>query len=138
MEHALDFWLGRWDCEFDGGRASNTITREFAGHVVVERFRMVDGEPFEGLSVSVFTPTDQQWRQTWVDTHGGYWALVGSALPSGGFEFRTPERVDAEQVFKRMVFSNIEPDGFDWRWEFSPDEVAWDLRWAIRYERVRD
>ena len=34
-----------------------------------------------------------------------------------------------------MVFSGIEPGGFDWRWESSPDAEQWQERWAIRYTR---
>jgi len=60
---------------------------------------------------------------------------VGSALDDGSIVFRTPEAVDADRAFKRMVFSAIEPDGFDWRWESSPDAERWQERWAIRYTR---
>lgn len=143
METALDFWLGDWDCRFEGGRATNHVTREYDGHVVVERFATLPGpeeppaEGFEGLSVSVHDPVTDTWRQTWVDSDGSYWAFRGSPLPGGSFEFRTPTRVDADQVFKRMVFSDIESDRFHWRWEFSADGEAWQEKWAIDYVRAQ-
>ena len=66
---------------------------------------------------------------------GSYWAFVGGRQPDGTFVFGTETRVDAEQVFKRMVFSGIGPDSFDWRWEFSDDGEQWSERWTIRYQR---
>lgn len=132
---ALDFWVGHWRATWDGGQGTNTVTRELGGQVVVERFEAAGDEPFSGLSVSVEDPGTGAWRQTWVDSEGSYWAFEGGPQPDGTFVFGTPGPVDRDQVFKRMVFSNIAADSFDWRWEFSVDGVAWDQRWAIRYER---
>lgn len=131
---ALDFWLGEWDCAWEGGSGTNRITREFDGAVVVERFEAFAPEAFTGTSLSVFDANLGTWRQTWADSDANYWAFVGSA--SGGeVTFATPARVDRDDVFKRMVFSDIEPDRFRWRWEFSPDGEAWTERWAIAYRR---
>ncbi|HWC71389.1 MAG TPA: hypothetical protein VG993_09535 [Actinomycetota bacterium] len=131
---ALDFWLGEWDCDWDGGRGTNSIVRELDDRVVVERFEALAPEPFTGMSVSVFDE-GSGWRQTWVDSNSSYWHLVGSTLPDGSLVFGTPERVDAEHVYKRMVFWNVADDGFSWRWEASPDGERWQERWAIRYTR---
>ncbi len=132
---ALDFWVGEWDASWDGGGGRNTVTRELGGKVVVERFEAAPPAPFSGLSVSAYDSSSEHWRQTWVDSTGSYWAFVGGPLPDGTFVFGTPTPVDADQVFKRMVFSGIGPDSFDWRWEFSADGTAWEERWAIRYQR---
>jgi hypothetical protein len=132
--HALDFWLGDWRCAWSDGSGTNVVTREFDGRVVVERFRAHEPETFDGMSVSVFDDATG-WRQTWVDSAGGYWHLVGSPLPDGSVGFATPGRVDAEQLFKRMVFTNVAADRFDWRWESSDDGEHWHERWAIRYSR---
>jgi hypothetical protein len=134
VEQALDFWLGSWSCTWDGGYGTNLVTRELRDRVIVERFEAIAPDPFTGLSVSVFDPK-AGWRQTWVDTNGGSWHFVGEA-GDGSFTFRTPEPVDTERVFKRMVFSNIEDDTFHWRWEASADGVAWMERWAIDYRRA--
>ncbi len=132
--HSLDFWLGAWDCAWEGGHGTNAITRELDDRVVVERFEAREPEAFRGMSLSVFDD-EMGWRQTWADSNGGYWHLVASMLPDGSPSFATPERVDAERVFKRMVFFDIEPDRFSWRWESSPDGERWQERWAIRYTR---
>ena len=132
---ALDFWIGEWDVTRDGGSGTNSVTRELGGNVVIERFETGPPEPFSGLSVSVPDQDTGGWRQTWVDSTGSYWTFVGSKQADGTFIFATPNRVDADQVFKRMVFSGIGPDSFDWRWEFSADGDHWDERWTIRYQR---
>jgi hypothetical protein len=131
----LDFWIGTWDCTWDGGRGRNTVTREMDGRVVMERFEVLDDEPFAGLSLSVVDPVAGGWRQTWVDSTGSYWTFVGGARTDGTVVFGTPERVDAERLYKRMIFSEITPDGFSWRWESSPDRRTWTQRWAIEYRR---
>jgi len=131
---ALDFWLGQWDCTWDGGSGTNAITRELEGAIVVERFEALAPDRWSGMSVSAFDPADERWRQTWVDSNGSYWHFIG-ALVDGDLAFATHEPVDADAAFKRMVFSAVTPDGFDWRWERSPDGVAWEVRWAITYRR---
>ena len=49
--------------------------------------------------------------------------------------FATPGPADEDRTFKRMVFSDVTAEGFDWRWEASPDGEGWQERWAIRYAR---
>ena len=133
---ALDFWIGEWDCTWQGGGGTNAITRELDRAVVVERFEAGAPQPLTGMSVSVHD-TDVGWRQTWVDSNGSYWHFVGTQ-DDGAVTFATPERVDADRAFKRMVFSDISADAFHWRWESSPDAVAWTERWAIDYRRRVD
>lgn len=133
----LDFWIGDWDASWDGGTGRNRITREYDGHVVVERFEAGPPEPFTGFSLSVADAEGTGWRQTWVDSTGNYWAFLGGPKPDGSFVFATPNRVDADNVWKRMIFANIEPDTFDWRWESSMDEQEWIPRWEISYRRRR-
>ena len=134
---ALDFWIGEWECRWHDGHGVNSITRELDDAVVVERFEALGDEPFRGMSVSVFDEA-AGWRQTWVDTNGSYWHLVGSSLADGSVAFATPGPVDTDRAFKRMVFSGVGRDGFDWRWESSPDGERWRERWAIRYTRRVD
>jgi hypothetical protein len=131
---AFDFWIGVWDCEFDDGHAVNTITREFGGRVLTERFVIDAPRAYEGMSVSVFHPKLHVWQQTWVDQGGAYWHFVGG-LVDGDPSFGTPEAVDEPSLFKRMVFSDITTDTFLWRWESSPDREDWTVNWAISYAR---
>ncbi len=138
---AFDFWLGEWDCEFDGGHAVNTVSREFEGNVLQEDFVVDAPRPWHGMSFSVYNPFDG-WRQTWIDESGSYWAFVG-CLVDGNPSFATPVPIDGTDEkparFKRMVFTDITTDGFHWRWESSsdnnPDGSQWSVDWEIDYRR---
>ncbi len=132
---ALEFWIGAWHCSWSGGHGTNSITRELDDRVVVERFKAEGPEPFHGMSISVFDEP-VGWRQTWVDSNGSYWHFEGSTLDDGSPVFATPEPVDVERAYKRMVFSNITAQGFEWRWESSPDGDRWHERWSIAYSRI--
>ena len=134
---ALDFWLGDWACSWEGGEGRNRVTKEMDGRVVVERFESLEPERWSGMSVSVFDE-EQGWRQTWVDSTGNYWALDGS-LHTEGFSFSVTEEEDGSEVEKRMVFSNVEADTFDWRWERSEDGgETWTKLWFIDYRRASE
>jgi hypothetical protein len=132
---ALDFWVGDWSCTWDGGHGTNSITKEFDGHVVVERFESLAPERWTGMSVNVHDGR-LGWRQTWVDSTGNYWALHGETHPEG-FAFTVGELEDGREILKRMVFFDIEGDRFAWRWERSDDAGGtWALLWRIDYRRA--
>jgi hypothetical protein len=131
----LDFWLGEWDAVWDGGLGRNSVTLELHGRAVVERFRTVEADPFLGMSVSVPGNHADEWLQTWADSQGSYWNFRGGPSDDGTFVFGTDQPVDAEAVFKRMVFFDISPDSFRWRWEFSRDATNWEPKWLITYTR---
>lgn len=130
----LDFWIGDWAAVWDGGTGRNVVSRELGGRVFVERFEAFGDEAFAGMSISVQDAAGI-WRQTWADSLGSYWTFQGGPEDDGSFVLATATPVDADQVFKRMVFFDIEPDAFRWRWEFSPDAASWQERWSIRYTR---
>ena len=132
---ALDFWLGSWIATWEGGGGTNVVTRELADAVIVERFEVAPPDPWSGMSVSVHDPTSERWRQTWVDSNGSYWHFVGMRTGEGTI-FATPEPVDADRLYKRMVFSDVTSDAFHWRWESSADGSTWVQRWAIDYRRT--
>ena len=131
---AFDFWIGEWDGEFDGGHAVYTVRREFEGNVLVERFVVDRPRTWHGMSVSAFDLANDQWQQTWVDDSGQYWHFIGG-LVDGDRSFATPGRVDELARWKRMVFTDITDDAFEWRWESSEDREDWHLDWAISYTR---
>lgn len=137
----LDFWLGSWDVSWSAspgqpaGQGTNVITRDFEGCVVHEHF---DGGPTTGNLIgeswSLYHAPTQRWRQTWVDNQGGYFALVGGpqdnkfVLVSSSLSDNTPQQ--------RMVFEEITPNAFKWRWQRTTDQGAtWADSWVIRYTR---
>ncbi len=135
----LDFWLGDWDCAWEGGHGTNRLSRILGDRVILEEFEAApdpDGTgALQGRSWSVFDVERRLWRQTWVDDQGSYLDLVGDSA-DGCFAFvrAVPERgPDARQ---RMVFRDVTGDRFRWTWEFSPDGGAtWTTRWEIDYRR---
>jgi len=132
---SLDFWIGDWDAVWDGGRGRNSVSLDLHGRAVIERFRTLEADPFVGLSVSVHNSRADKWFQTWADSSGSYWTFSGGSQDDGTFIFGTETPVDAEAVYKRMVFFDIAHDSFRWRWEFSPDGNSWEQRWLINYTR---
>ncbi|HZB78632.1 MAG TPA: hypothetical protein VE522_02150 [Actinomycetota bacterium] len=98
--------------------------------MVVERFESLAPDRWSGMSLSVLDERHGR-RQTWVDSTGNYWAFRGSLHPEG-FSFAVTEDEESRQVEKRMVFSAIEGDSFDWRWERSVDGgETWEPRSTI-------
>jgi hypothetical protein len=138
----LDFWVGKWKCEGashapDGKvqptKGTNEITKDMDGHVVHEHFSMGS---FKGESWSVYAPKAKKWRQTWVDNSGAYIALVGE-FSAGRMVLETTGPNQPAAVRKRMVFSDIKKDSFDWNWEATQDNgKTWNLEWHLHYTRT--
>ena len=136
---ALDFWVGDWVAHDTEGKAigSNRITRdEYGSCVITEHFRMTDGSLI-GHSVSIYRPGLKQWRQTWVDNQNGFFDLVGGPVSGGDhvFVFEN-KRVTETQPFQRMIWQDIKPDSFTWRWQNrAKASDAWADSWVINYRR---
>lgn len=129
----FDFWVGKWDLTWgDDGKGSNSITLDYNGCVIHEKF---DGNPsagFKGMSISVYNEKAGKWQQSWGDDQGGYFALVG--------EFKDGEMVLIHKHLigdgqNRMRFYNIKENALDWSWEGSEDGETWKMLWEIHYER---
>jgi len=133
---AFDFWLGEWVVSWDeGGQGVNRIDKILDGKVIREQFDGRPDMPFRGMSLSVYDPRSELWRQTWVDNDGNYWAFHGR-FQDGRMTLSTEVDVEGKPVLLRMVFYNIEADELDWNWERSEDGGrTWDLRWHIHYTR---
>ena len=140
--HQLDFWLGDWDARWDAspgqpaGQGRNRITRDFDNCVIHEHF---DGGPstgnMHGESWSIYHAPAQRWRQTWVDNQGGYFALSGGMEQTGKFVLVSYSLQD-NTPRQRMVFEDITPTSFTWRWQRTSDNGAtWADSWVIHYTR---
>ena len=136
MSRELDFWIGEWDAVWSGGAGTNVVTSELGGTVVLERFDGRPGTTLQGISVSVYDRDREQWRQTWVDSEGGYLDFVGGMDGDGVFELHHERRdADGGVVPFRMRFSEIERDSFTWRWQRGEPDGAWTDQWRIDYTR---
>ena len=138
----LDFWVGDWSAEWtnpDGtkGTGTNKITRnEHGSCVITERYHSNDGT-LDGFSVSTYRPALKQWRQTWVDAQGGYFDLVGGPVTDSDHRFYFEnKRITEAQPFQRMIFQDVKPDSFTWRWQRrAKAEDTWTDSWVINYRR---
>ncbi|MFY0598590.1 MAG: hypothetical protein JXR03_02890 [Cyclobacteriaceae bacterium] len=141
----FDFWVGEWTASWDEGNGvqklgTNTITRSLDDKVIVENFRIVEGQSkgFKGMSMSVFQPRFNRWKQAWSDNQGGYFDFEG--------RFDGEKRIFQTQVVKRgekkvqqrMIFYNITEKSMTWDWESSIDGgESWTLQWRIFYNKVQ-
>ena len=137
----LDFWVGDWVAEDQQGNAigTNKITRdEYGDCIITEHFKMNDGSMI-GHSVSTYRPGLRQWRQNWVDSQNGYFDLVGGPVSGSDhiFVFET-KRVTETQPYQRMIWQDLKPDSFVWRWQQrAKPEDAWADSWVINYKRKK-
>jgi len=129
----FDFWLGEWDGRWDGGHGTNVVTAELDDTVILERFDGRPGTPLRGLSLSVYDAEDTVWKQTWVDSTGGYLDFTG-AFEHGEMELRREARENGTLVPYRMRFTEISAERFLWLWERQSDG-RWLVRWRIDYTR---
>ena len=134
---ALDFWLGEWDLTWgEAGQGTNTIDRAVGGRVIRETFEGHGPRgTLHGLSVSVREGGTGPWRQTWVDSTGGYIDLTGVEV-DGRISFQRVSEEDGSPVTQRMVWLDVTPEGLRWEWQRSADEGAtWSVDWSIAYRR---
>src|SRR5436190_22003413 len=128
----FDFWVGTWDCSWEGGAARNVVDWACDGRVLRERF---DGAAhgLVGTSISVYDRSAHLWVQTWMDSDGSWFHLTGG-MRDGALELLTTT-CDGEGYRKRMRFADIEPESFAWSWARSRDGGEWEQLWAIAYRR---
>lgn len=138
----LDFWVGDWDLTWPGQSGQpeqhghNRIDRELGDCVIHEHFSDQATPPFQGTSLSTFTPALGKWQQTWVDNQGAYLDFVGEFKDGQMVLSREFTGKDGKKIQQRMVFKNIKTDSFDWSWERSDDSGAtWKVVWPIHYQR---
>jgi hypothetical protein len=134
----FDFWLGEWEVSWNDGQARgrNSISKDFGGHVVHERFDGRPGIDLVGTSVSVYREDVDRWFQTWVDDSGNYFALEGG-LDDGAMVLVSEGHGPRRGLRYRMRFSDIEDHRFAWSWESSRDGGdTWQPLWQLAYQRA--
>lgn len=74
----FDFWVGYWDVYPTGTDrliARSLIERRYGGCAIRENWMPLQGQG--GGSVSAWRPEAGRWRQTWVDSSGGWVEFTG-------------------------------------------------------------
>ena len=135
-ERQCDFWLGDWDVTWgEGQRGHNHVEAILDGRVIQEQFDGRPGTPLRGMSLSVYSPALNVWRQTWVDAEGSYWSF------SGGFDgqsmiLATDDERDGRPMRLRMVWRHLAAASLDWNWDRSDDGgQTWQPLWQLHYMR---
>ncbi|QQR86048.1 MAG: hypothetical protein IPJ76_15785 [Flavobacteriales bacterium] len=134
----FDFWLGEWKLTWDGGTGTNSITKEMNGLLIHERFTDPK-ENYHGESWTMWDAQHRLWKQTWVDDQGNYMTFEGGPAPEGMLlTTYLTDKKDGVRYLYHMVFADIAPNTFNWTWKRSADDgKTWEVKWAIRYDRVR-
>lgn len=130
----FDFWVGDWDAmSGDQPQGTNHIAKRW-DRVVVEEF---EGKNMEGHSVSVYDTNAKCWKQTWVDSQGGYLDFTGG-FADGKMTLSRSFTQGGKTIQQRMVYYHITPAAFDWNWERSDDGgKTWKVNWNIHYTRKK-
>lgn len=138
----LDFWVGKWDLTWEGGKGTNFIEKKLNDRVIQENFEATEGnfKGYLGTSISTFNARDGKWHQAWADSNGGYIDLIG--IMDGDtriFQMTSPRKLpNGTESISRMRFYDITKDSFVWDWESSTDGgETWNLSWRINYTRAK-
>ena len=133
----LDFWVGEWDCSWDGGTGVDRVSVIHEGCTVYQEFEDHSGDAagLRGRSFSTYDPATGRWRQAWVDNDGSFMVFAGGR--QGDEVVLVEDPLDrADQPIRRMRWYDISPDRMQWSWERSEDGGAtWQVRWHIDYRR---
>jgi hypothetical protein len=133
QSHQFDFWAGEWDLAWsDTGRGTNSIVKEYGSCVIHENFSS-PRDNFFGQSFSVYNPAKKIWEQTWIDNQNSYMLFQGGMVNN---EMILNLITEERDKMKRMRFTGISQNSFDWYWEASKDDgKTWNTLWLIHYKR---
>src|SRR5262249_40835517 len=124
----------------DGGARARGRTRISPGRggCSIEEDFTADGpaKPWAGKSLSLWSPTEKRWRQTWVDDFGSYLTFVGGMDGKDMILVGEPKKIDGKTRQMRMVFTDITANALVWRWERTTDGgTTWTPVLVIEYRR---
>ena len=122
---AFDFWVGEWDVFGKGGKlvGQNSITREYNGCVIHERYSTPGG--YTGESLNAYDRGRKVWTQTWVDSGGLVLKLEGGLEGSSMvLEGKTVAKNGAE-ITHRITWSPQEDGAVRQHWQSSGPDGEW-------------
>lgn len=123
----FDFWIGEWNVEAGGQFAgTNTISREYGGCVLVERWTGAKG--LTGSSFNLYLPATRQWHQTWVDSAGSLLQLYGEFRDGA---MRLASRPEGNGPLHRITWTPQADGSVRQLWESSTDGGA---NWTVAFD----
>ena len=126
----FDFWIGEWDVVTPSGKPAgrNSITREFGGCVLQERWQGAGGN--EGGSFNIYSATSRTWHQTWVDSSGLLLTLTGS-FKDNAMTMTGVGGGPKGTSLNRITWTALPDDQVRQKWETSADDGK---TWTVVFE----
>lgn len=133
--HQFDFWIGEWNLVWnDTSKGTNHIVKEYGSCIIHENFADRVSNYF-GQSFSVYNSKTKSWEQTWIDNQNSYMLFNGGLVNNEMILNQLETPVDD---LRRMRFTSITQNNFDWYWESSKDNgKTWSTLWLIHYNRTK-
>ena len=131
----FDFWVGEWEvypaAQPETKVADSLIEKLYAGCAIRENWMPLSGA--DGGSLSAYVSADKGWRQTWVDSSGGFVEFAGGfADGKMTIEGVWPQPGKPEQI-TRMTYSVLEDGSVRQFGEASDDDGA---TWAPAFDLI--
>ena len=105
--------------------------------MITERYHSDDGT-LDGFSIYGIPPRAEAMAADLVDAQGGHFDLVGGPTTTPTSFYFENKRITETQPFQRMIFQDVKPDSFTWRWQMRPTAAdPWSDSWVIQYRRKR-
>ncbi len=154
--HDFDWYLGHWDVRnrfLTARLAGSTDWVEFDATVEafstllglgnIDRFRSTfAGEPFEGMTVRYFNPSDGNWYMYWIDSRAIQYGNPDFDDPMvGGFDgpkgtFYGTSAHEGRQVDVRFIWTVMGANRARWEQAFSSDGGEnWEVNWVMDFTR---
>lgn len=131
----FDFWLGEWNVHAAQGKlaGTNSVTREYGGCVVHERY--TTGKGYSGESLNIYDASRKTWHQTWVDSSGLLLRLEGG-LQQGAMVLQgQTTTADGKSIQHRITWTP-RPDGSVRQvWETTRANGEWQVAFDGLYTR---
>jgi hypothetical protein len=133
--HAFDFWVGDWNVLGPAGKpvGTNTITREYGGCVLHERY--TTGRGYSGESLNVYDAPRKVWHQTWVDSSGLLLLLEGGLRDGSMVLEGQTTGADAKVTRHRITWTPNADGSVRQHWESTDDQGRWSTAFDGRYVR---
>ena len=150
----FDFLIGKWSVhnrklksrlngcsEWTEFEAQVECRKILDGFGNIDSFQTtVDGRPFEGMSLRLFSPETRLWTIYWANSH----TVVLDVPQVGSFEnkigsFYARDTYEQKEIVVQFRWDASNPDTPVWSQAFSPDYgQTWEWNWQMTFHRIVD
>lgn len=144
----MDWFIGVWRIKsrmksekgWQEDTCTSTVQKILEGRALLESFKgTLEGKPFEGLSMRIYSSHNKRWEQAWFDTTADRLIVYYGHWHESQFVGRNRMAVESPDFAQHAVetFFDIQPDGFKWKLDTSRDAgKTWQTVWELDYERT--